>query len=382
MARAALVGVGLVAAAKLGDEFRRLTIGEGEPGADLANLHAWVADWFAGRPLYALGDEALYPPATHVILWPLVGWLPLGPARWLWAATAALALAGGVALLGRIGDARTRTEWALVALLLLSINGTGVAVGNGQLVVHLMPALLGGLLLLARGTWPADLLAAGLLVLSLVKPSVSLPFLVVVVAAYGVRPVALVALGYALLTWIAMRFQPGDLASAAEALLAKGTAAVARHPGHGNVHAILVALGLERWMAAGSAGVLALFGLWAWRHRRADVWILAGMAGLVARFWTYHRTYDDVLVVLPAIALYRLATAHGDARDGLLARLVLGASVVAMLCPARLLLLPAPAGTVFRGAQHVVWLAMAAFLAHAAAASTRRATTTVSRIEA
>ena len=29
---------------------------------------------------------AAYPPATYLMLWPLLGWLDLGAARWLWAA--------------------------------------------------------------------------------------------------------------------------------------------------------------------------------------------------------------------------------------------------------------------------------------------------------
>jgi len=46
-----------------------------------------------------------------------------------------------------------------------------------------------------------------------------------------------------------------------------------------------------------------------WRghdERRAERWPLLGVIAIVARVWTYHRWYDDLLLLLPLIALFRL----------------------------------------------------------------------------
>src|SRR4029077_4662203 len=81
-----LVAVMTIAAVwKLGDEFRRLVWETSPNGAvDLKNLHRLVAGWFAGHPLYQESRGALYPPATYIMLWPLLGWMSFSAARWFW----------------------------------------------------------------------------------------------------------------------------------------------------------------------------------------------------------------------------------------------------------------------------------------------------------
>jgi hypothetical protein len=36
-------------------------------------MHRLVHNWFAGRRIYGELGSAVYPPATYVLLWPLVG---------------------------------------------------------------------------------------------------------------------------------------------------------------------------------------------------------------------------------------------------------------------------------------------------------------------
>src|SRR5437762_7798204 len=120
----------VVAVLKLGSEFWRLVGWTGPKGAiDLRQFQRWVGDWFSGRyrPLY-------YPPATYVMLWPLVGWVSYTSARWLWAATSILVLAASVLLSWRITNPKTQLDRWFVALLLLSLIGTGVTIGNGQVI--------------------------------------------------------------------------------------------------------------------------------------------------------------------------------------------------------------------------------------------------------
>ena len=41
--------------------------------------------------------------------------------------------------------------------------------------------------------------------------------------------------------------------------------------------------------------LLGGLGAWVYRFRRVDVWLLIGVSAVIARLWTYHRTYDDLL---------------------------------------------------------------------------------------
>ncbi|KPL15507.1 MAG: hypothetical protein AMJ93_16555 [Anaerolineae bacterium SM23_84] len=196
-------------------------------GIDLKNLHDVVQRWFAGRPVYSELKHAVLPPATYTILWLFLGWLALTPARWLWAVTTVAALGWLAYLIVQQSGADTPLERVFAMLMLLSMNATGVTVGNGQLIVHLLPALLTGLLLLQREGcgWHEDLLAAALLLVTLVKPSVSLPFFwIVLFSPRPLRSVLLITLGYLALTLLAAQFQEPELWTLLQGWLVHGSA--------------------------------------------------------------------------------------------------------------------------------------------------------------
>ena len=364
--RLACAAMALLAVLKLGDEFRRLLFESGRTGAiDLKLRHESVHEWFVGKPVYQERHTAVYPPATYVLLWPLLGWLPLTPARWLWAVTSVAALGWLVYLIVKEGGAETRPESVFVALMALSMNATGVTIGNGQLGVHLLPVLLFGLVLLqqcGRG-WRRDLLASGMILAALVKPSISLPFLwMALFVGAGLRTVSLVCFGYVGLTVFAASFQEMELTLLLRGWLDRATAeAVAG--GYANLHRWLATLGLEQWVLPGSLLVLVALGLWTYRHRRGDFWLLLGVTALVARLWAYHRVYDDVLILLPMVALFRIAKrSFFTERSGVVAGLLLATTGVAMLAPARFEWFPAPWSWLFKGGHAVVWIVLLAFL--------------------
>jgi hypothetical protein len=158
--RVALTLMFVAAVVWLGYQFWRL-LGQTRFGAlDLRLLHRLVHDWFAGRPIYSYSRDAIQPPATYVLLWPLLGWLEVTAARWLWAASTIAALGWLSFLSVRESRAQTRQERALAALMVLSAYATGAAIGNGQVIVHILPMLVAGLLLLRRAesSWRSDLL--------------------------------------------------------------------------------------------------------------------------------------------------------------------------------------------------------------------------------
>jgi hypothetical protein len=350
---------------KLGIDVPRLLWAPPRPGVvDLALRHREVDAWFAGRPVYRELKTATYPPATYVMLWPFVGWLDLTPARWLWAATALSALACLAYFAIRGSGATTPLERALAALLAIAMNATGTAIGNGQLTLHVLVPLIAAALLLHRGRnrWGRDIVAALLLLFSLAKPSLSVPFFSLVLVWGRVRPLLLVAAGYAALTLTAAWFQPGGTVVLVSDWMQLALTQSAR-VGYANVHSWLGAVGLQRWDLGASFLALGALSVWVYRHRKADAWLLMGVAALVARLWMYHQAYDDVMVLLPMIALFRIAkrALSPDGRD-LLAGVLLAVTTAAMLMPARFSVAGSPWQPLFSGVHAVVWLAVLVFL--------------------
>jgi hypothetical protein len=103
----------------------------------------------------------------------------------------------------------------------------------------------------------------------------------------------------------------------------------------------LAALGLKPWNPAASVLALLLLGCWIYRYRRADLWLLLGVTAIVARLWVYHRSYDDMLIILPMITLFRIAKSDGS-KNGydVLAGVILAISIVIMFVPALKLVAP------------------------------------------
>ena len=180
---------------------------------DLKIYRRLVRRWFAGEPFYSEQELATQPPASYAILWLLLGWLEVTPARWLWAATTVVMLTWLIRVIVQESDAETPLERVFVALMPLSMYATGATIGNGQHAIHVVSLLVSGLLLLQRGrdTWREDLLTAALILVALVKPSVAAPFFWLVLFVSGrLRPALLVTLGYGAHTLFSASFQePG-----------------------------------------------------------------------------------------------------------------------------------------------------------------------------
>lgn len=353
----------------LGYEFWRLLWQTGHWGAiDLRILHTWVNNWFAGVPLYGEVKSAMYPPATYAILWPLMGWLAFTPARWLWAITTVIALGWLSYLVVRHSLAESPSERTAALLMPLSMYATGAAIGNGQLIVHIMPLLVAGLVLLnqqQRG-WRLDLLAAALVLVTFVKTSIAAPFFWIVRFVPGsLRPASLVALGYLGLTLFSVSFQDASIITLLRDWLGHSSARAVIE-GHGNVSNLSVwlgTLGLHEWILPTSLLLLIALGVWTYHHRRVDLWLLLGVTAYVARFWTYHRWYDDLLILLPMIALFRLAKqrATTEGADGV-AGILLTITMLVVLAPGGLFLFPPPWNMRYVAGQVIVWIIGLVFL--------------------
>jgi hypothetical protein len=370
--RLAVALMAVAALVWLGYQFWRLLWGSApiwhsspSGAVDLKNLHDVVQHWFAGRPVYSKLGYAVLPPATYAILWPFLGWLAVTPARWLWAATTVAALGWLVYLIVQESGTDTPLERVFVALMPISMYATGATIGNGQLIVHFLPMLVAGLLLLQQGQrgWHEDLWVAALILMALVKPSVSVPFFWIVLFVPGrLRPAMFVVSGYVALTLFAASFQEPGLWPLLQGWMLHGSEVTARQ-GYADLYIWLATLGLEEWILPVSLLVLAALGLWTYRHRYVDLWLLLGVTAFVARFWTYHRWYDDLLVLLPMVALFRIAK-RGPSADGsdVVAGVLLALTLLTTLAPGGLYLFPLPWNRLYVTGQVFVWIVVLVFL--------------------
>jgi hypothetical protein len=254
----------------------------------------------------------------------------------------------------------------VVALGLVSIYPTGITIGNGQLALLLLPLLILGLMLIRRersATWRTDLAAALLLLPALIKPSLTVPFYWLVLFLPGrLRPMILVGVGYVVLTLAAAPFQPVPLWMRLSDLFEWTAFTVSTH-GSADLAFWLRFLGLPGAIMIASLIVLAMLGLWVRQNRRVDFWVLMGVCAIVARMWTYHMMYDDLLIVLPIVALFRVAR-YGSCTDarGVIAALLLTIAWAALEVPGSLARLPSPWHLIYNVGQSLIWLAVLIFL--------------------
>ena len=362
------LGVAYLAVAAAGKLFYALPhlVRDVEPWSALDFKYRYheVAEWFAGRPVYGIVDGAVYPPASHLILWPFMGWTSLEAARLLWAATILVAAVALSSVIYRITSASPARERLLVAGLALAAYPLQQSVFVGQLGVHVAALAAGGAVLLFRASpriW-SDVLAATLLAASLVKPQLSLPLVAAaLIAASRARPVALTAVAYGTFTLIAAAAQPAGLIELARDWLAITGTRVPFLDGVPNLHMLLVAVGAGEWLTPASLLVLMAMLSWMWRRRAADPWILMGIAGIVARFWAHSTTYDDAFLLLPAAALMRMMYERPVQRPA--TAWLFAACWAALLTPTWAFydLRPALVWTI-HGAQTVLWLVVLIFL--------------------
>lgn len=367
----AILLLATLATLKLGQEYFRLLFESGITGAiDLRNFQDFTTAWFAGRPVYREFGHAPYPPASFAFLYPLVGWLDFDDARSIWAVTSGVALVWLSVRLVAASAAVTTSEKILAALLLPAMNATGVTIGNAQLGLHVLAVLV------LAVTMPCsskerltryDLAAAGLFAVALVKPSISAPFVwLVLFAERGFRRVLLAACGYLVVTWLALQFQTLPLHRLVPDMLANGRR-LATTEGYANLDAWSVGLGMSEWAPAASILVLVGLGGWIWAHRSVDFWLRLGVTAIVARLWMYHWHYDDLLIVLPMIALFRIAKTHPQPNLAVAAGALLALNVPMTLLLARWLDAPSPLGWIFVWGHPLVWVSDLLFLAYVAA---------------
>ncbi|MFQ5936741.1 MAG: hypothetical protein ACE5LB_10055, partial [Acidiferrobacterales bacterium] len=86
---------------------------------------------------------------------------------------------------------------------------------------------------------------------------------------------------------------------------------------------------------------------------------LIGVSAIVARFWVYHRAYDDMLLLLPMITLFRIAKQDTVGNgDSVVAGVLLAVTMIAMFATGLRFVLPTwePLLKSLQGVVHMVLL--------------------------
>jgi len=363
----------------LGYEFWRLWQPALKGGVDLRLLHGFTQDWFAGRPIYRESHSAVHPMASYVILWPMLGWTTLPVARWLFAASAVFVLAWCMGFAVRECRAEGLLQRTFAALIPASMYAAGAAIGNGQFTIHVITLLAAGLLLAGREQRGLRLylFAPALVLMAFVKPNITgFFFWILLFVPRSPLPALFVALGYASLTVIAAEFQRSDFVSLIRDLLVRISFVGIRGSATGNVanlHIWLNRLGLTEWNLPVTLAALTALGFWICRHRRVEPWVLLGVTAYIARMTTYHRWYDDMLILLPMVALFRIARERSaEYNTGITAGILLAATMLASIAPGGLFLFPAPWNKLYVAGQVAVWIAGLVFLLRQAGIERKR----------
>ncbi len=330
-------------ALKYGHETQRiLGLVSDSGGIDLGFYHRWTQQWFSGINVYLANRTPQgYPPASIVMLYPLIGWLTMPQARWVWAITTIASFIVIAAIALHATDAKNWRARAAIIILLLLINGTSVTYGNGQASLHVLALLLSAILILHPRPirWQTDLVCSALFLGALVKPNLSAPFVWLLIFfpnTIHLRPIILISVGYAALSLFAAQVLRTPLLDLAQQFLATRIAHrdTFLDP---NVHFLFDQLGLRHLALPASAIILGALGVWVYRHRQDNLWRLLAVTTLVTRFWGFHWMYDNVLLIIPEIALIQILKCEAvEPNQKIAAAILLALNVLVMLPPGNL----------------------------------------------
>jgi len=386
MLDAVFFGLLAIAAVWLGYEFWRLLFQPRPDGAiDLYLRTGECQEWFEGVPIYETRYDAVYPPASYLLLWPLLGWSSLPWMRWLWLLPTLLSIYWLCRLLVQHGGFADRRQRRLLWALPLASYPVGATVGNGQLSILVSCCLFAGVMMLARAgrSWGRDLAVAGLLLAALVKPSVAAYFFwIPLFVPGGLRVACVVVAGYVVLTWLAGLAQDLGPVELMRAWLERATAGAEWGATRGggamawatdgaaenlriksiNLHSVLSVIGKPELIGPLSFVPLLLLGAWVWLRRRGHLLSLLGVSAIVARFSSYHGWYDDVIMLMPLVALLHWTHAAASGRARTVATWLSLWFALFLLAPGGIYALPPALANTYAIAQAVCWLASLVFL--------------------
>ena len=129
------------------------------------------------------------------------------------------------------------------------------------------------------------------------------------------------------------------------------------------LHELANYIKLDDYLKEITFSLLMLLGLWIYYHRGINIWLLISVCSLFAYFWTYYRWYDDIIILIPIITLFRMTKAiHFSEKTKLLSGLLLVISIILSIAPGGHYLFPGPFDDLYIYSQFIAWISVFAFL--------------------
>jgi hypothetical protein len=270
------------------------------------------------------------PPWAYPFYFALF-WPPMTFVRWYYAGISFLCLTASSWCAWRLLSSSSGVGQArIAAMALLASGATVTATEVGQVSVPVAAALMAATAFIVRGRTRV----AGVLIgLALSKPTIATPFLLAALPfeATGVLTGALLTVGLSsCVSYLQIGATPlGWLAHLSE------FAAMNTGAGQLTGTSLLQALGVGDRLAVLAPGLAGLFLMGAAlfpQKRWSSPLPLFAVAAVVSRYWSYHRSYDDVTLVFVL-----LAALEATARDNRpVMRLVTGLVLLSLVMPARI----------------------------------------------
>lgn len=138
---------------------------------------------------------------------------------------------------------------------------------------------------------------------------------------------------------------------------------VLNNKGHMNIHSFLSMIGKEEYRIQASLIILGLSGIWVYVNKNKSIWMLVGVTAIVARLWTYHWWYDDILMLIPVTTLFIIIKSDIiNSIYKLTAFILLALSVIFSIAPGGRYLFPELLATIYIYFQFVTWVSVMLFL--------------------
>lgn len=275
--------------------------------AELQKQHPQLASPEACALLSAHGPpESVYPPSSDFLMAPVLDWLPLPWLTPIWLASNVLLIGlCGLLIASEVARAGGRRVMLVWAGLFLCWAPTQMCVELGQYTLLVLAALLFGFRLLQG----RPILAGLCFSLALIKPSVSLPFLILPLVRRRWLTLAVVACVHVIGTLV-----PAAVYGVAPWTLLTQWLRAAAYFTHGmyTLQEYLNLAGLDNGPAAKGllfvflASVLAV----CWHSRAAAAEMIVDLLCVTSVLWTYHNPYDFVILFVPIARLASRAFAE------------------------------------------------------------------------
>jgi hypothetical protein len=269
--------------------------------------------------VYENPKEPVYPPFAYAPAMIFV-WMPW-PADlyyYLFIDTACIAILVASAVV--LSCAKTGAEKAVVALATLAIASICTTLGNGNFGLIVTVTLWAAVWFDQRNR---PVLAGIFFWIAMIKPTVSLPFVMVFLLQRRWKAMAVAALlciASCLFPWIADRTDP--------ILMMREAMQTAKHfqfGGYGIINWLQI-LGVPDNRVTPVAALLVALPTATFfvLNRHLPIWKNLAVLCVAGRFWGYHMVHDNIMLFFLACAAWRIFLASWSADAGVLLMLVMG----------------------------------------------------------